>query len=85
MSDGKRGTVSERHLIEETLRELLEALSTDEASLMVQLPVAIDDLLRRGKATLTALTHRIGQGIGHVAERGEKGGESYLEYPFSLF
>lgn len=55
------------HLIEESLRELLEALSTHEALLVVQLPVTVHDLLGRCKPPLAALTGGVGQGIGHVA------------------
>lgn len=55
------------YLIEEPLRELLEALCTDEAALVVQLPVAVDDLLCRGEAALTALAGRVSQGVRHVA------------------
>ena len=39
---------------------------------MIQLPVAVHYLLRRGKATLAALTHGIGQSVGHVAEKENK-------------
>lgn len=60
------------YLVEESLWELLEALGAHEALLMVQLPVAVHYLLRRGKATLAALTHGIGQSIGHVAEKENK-------------
>lgn len=55
-------------LIEQPLRELLEALGAHEALLMVQLAVAVHDLLGRRKAPLAALTSGAGQGIGHVAE-----------------
>lgn len=56
-------------LIEESLRELLEALSTHEALLVVQLPVTVHDLLGRCKPPLAALTGGVGQGIGHVAQK----------------
>lgn len=55
------------YLIEEPLRELLEALSTHKALLMVQLPITVYYLLGRRKAPLAALTGGVGQGIGHVA------------------
>lgn len=48
------------HLVEEPLEELLEALRTDEALLMVQLTITVHDLLRRCEAGLTALTDGIG-------------------------
>lgn len=51
------------YLIEESLWKLLETLGTDKALLMVQLSIAIDNLLGRSKATLTSLTGRMGQGI----------------------
>jgi len=54
-------------LIEESLRELLEALSTHKALLVVQLPVTVYYLLGGRKAPLAALTGGVGQGIGHVA------------------
>ena len=62
------------YLIEESLWELLETLGADEALLVVQLPVAVDDLLCRGEATLAAFTHGVGQGVGHVAteQKGEE-------------
>lgn len=55
-------------LIEESLRELLETLGAHEALLVVKFPVAVHYLLSRGKAALAALTHGIGQSVGHVAE-----------------
>lgn len=60
-----------RYLIEESFWKLLETLGTHEALLVVQFPVAVDDLLQRGEAALAALTHGVGQSVGHVAE-GEK-------------
>lgn len=63
---------TKRYLIEEPLWELLETLGAHKALLVVKLPVAVHYLLRRGKAALAALTHGVGQGIGHVAERGSK-------------
>lgn len=55
------------HLIEEALGELLEALGAHEALLVVQLAVAIDDLLGGREASPAALTAGVGQGVGHVA------------------
>lgn len=60
------------YLVKESLRELLETLSTNEALLVVKFPVAVHDLLRRGEAALTALAHGVGQGVGHVAAEGRK-------------
>ncbi len=60
------------HLIEEPLEELLEALRTDEALLVIQLSITVHHLLRRGEAGLTALTDGIGQSIGHVAVKTDK-------------
>lgn len=57
------------YLVEESLWELLETLGAHKALLVVQLPVAVHDLLSRGKATLAALTHGVGQSVGHVAEK----------------
>lgn len=56
------------HLIEQALWELLEALSTHEALLMVQLAITVHDLLGGRKTPLAALTSGVGKGIGHVAE-----------------
>lgn len=53
-------------LIKESFWELLEALGTHEALLMVQLTITVHDLLSRRKASLAALTCGTGQGIGHV-------------------
>lgn len=47
----------------------METLGAHKALLMVKFPVTVHYLLSRGKATLAALTHGIGQSIGHVAER----------------
>ncbi len=60
------------HLIEESLEELLEALRTDEALLVIQLTITVHHLLRRGEAGLTALTDGIGQSIRHVAVKTNK-------------
>lgn len=54
-------------LVEEAVQELLEALGADEALLVVQLSVTVHHLLRRREAALTALTHRVGQSVRHVA------------------
>lgn len=54
-------------LIEQALWELLEALSTHEALLMVQLAITVHDLLGGRKTPLAALTSGVGKGIGHVA------------------
>lgn len=67
------------YLIEESLWELLETLGAHKALLMVQLPVTVHYLLSRGKTTLAALAHGIGQSIGHVAEE-ENMSESGSEY-----
>lgn len=48
------------HLIEEPLEELLKALCTDEALLMVQFTTAVHNLLCWCEAGLTALTDGIG-------------------------
>lgn len=71
------------YLIEESLWELLETLGADKALLMVQLPVTVHYLLRRGETTLAALTHGIGQSIGHVAEK-ENMSESGSEYIYKV-
>lgn len=55
-------------LIEEALWELLEALGTHEALLMVELAIAVDNLLSGRKAAPAALTAGVGQGVGHVAD-----------------
>lgn len=54
-------------LIKESFWELLEALSTHEALLMVQLAITVHDLLSRAKAPLAAFARGTGQSIGHVA------------------
>lgn len=56
-------------LIKEPFRKLLETLCTDKALFMIQLAVAVDDLLRWGKAAFTPFTRGICQGIGHIAAR----------------
>lgn len=62
---------AESYFVEESLWELLEALRAHKALLVVKLPVAVHDLLRRGKAALAALAHGVGQSVGHVAGREE--------------
>ena len=57
------------YLIEESLWELLETLSTHKALLVVKFPVTVHYLLSRGKTALAALTHGVGQSVGHVAEK----------------
>lgn len=57
------------YLIEESLWELLETLGAHKALLVVKFPVTVHYLLSWGKTTLAALTHGIGQSIGHVAEK----------------
>lgn len=58
----------------------METLGTHEALLVVQFPVAVDDLLQRGEAALAALTHGVGQSVGHVAESKKKKKGRRLEY-----
>lgn len=57
----------------------METLGTHEALLVVQFPVAVDDLLQWGEAALAALTHGVGQRVGHVAESKKQTGQR-LEY-----
>lgn len=56
-------------LVEEALGELLEALGAHKALLVVQLAIAVDDLLRGREATPAALAAGVGQGVGHVEFR----------------
>lgn len=74
---GKGGTLP-AYLIEEPFGKLLEALGADEALLMVQLPIAVDNFLRRGKATPAALTDGVCKRIGHVAVIKKKEAERKL-------
>lgn len=60
------------YLIEESFWELLETLSAHKALLMVKFPITVHYLLRWGKTTLAALTHGVGQSVGHVAGRKTK-------------
>lgn len=64
---GTGGALCPTHLVEEPFRELLEALGTDEALLVVQLTIAVDDFLGRGKAPPAALADGVGKRICHVA------------------
>lgn len=57
------------YLIEEPLWKLLETLGTHKALLMVQLSIAIDDLLSCSKATLASLTGRSGEGISNAVTK----------------
>ena len=72
------------HLIEEALRELLEALGTHEALLVVELAIAVDNLLSGCKATPAALAAGVGQGIGHVAATDRGYGSQMAALPDSL-
>ncbi len=60
------------YLIEESLRKLLETLGTDEALLMVQLSIAVDNLLGCSEATLASLTGCVGQGIRNADKFDKK-------------
>lgn len=64
---GERQTRAKSHLVEEPLGELLETLGAHEALLVVELAVAVDNLLGRSEAALAALAHGVGQSVGHVA------------------
>lgn len=55
------------YLVEEPFGELLKALGADKALLVVQLTIAVDDFLSRGKATSAALTDGICKCVCHVA------------------
>lgn len=61
-----------KYLIEQPLWKLLKTLGAHEALLMVEFTVTVDDLLCGCKAALTALTHGIGQRIGHIAKKKRK-------------
>lgn len=50
-------------IIEESIWKLTEALSTDEAVLMIQLPIAVHNSFSGIKASLTALTYSSRKGI----------------------
>lgn len=65
------GSKSAPYLIEESLWELLEALGTNKALLVVQLSITVDYLLSCSKAALASLTGRIGQGISNAGRRRE--------------
>lgn len=60
----------DQYLVEESFGELLEALRAHEALLVVQLAVAVDDLLGGGEAALASLAGRVRQGIGDAAGAG---------------
>lgn len=60
---------SSLELIKESIWKLLETLGTDEALLVIQLTVAVNNLLRRSKATFAPLARGVCQGISHVAAR----------------
>lgn len=55
------------YLIEEPFGELLKALGADEALLVVQLTIAVDNFLSRGKAPPAALTDGVCKRVRHVA------------------
>lgn len=55
------------YLVKEPFRELLKALGADKALLVVQLTVAVNYFLSRGKATSAALADGICKCIRHVA------------------
>lgn len=57
------------YLIKEPFWELLETLGTDEALLVIQLTVTVDDFLRGGEATPAPFARGVCQGISHVAVR----------------
>lgn len=56
-------------LIKESFWKLLETLGADEALLMIQLTVTVDDFLRRGEAAFAPFARGVCQGISHVAAR----------------
>lgn len=64
---GTGGVLCPAYLIEEPFGELLKALGADEALLMVQLTVAVDNFLSRGKAPPAALADGICKCVRHVA------------------
>lgn len=57
------------NLVEESFRELLEALGTNKTLFVIQLAIAVHNLLCRRKASSTAFTDGIGKSICHVAVR----------------
>lgn len=64
-------SIAQQYLIEESLWELLETLGAHKALLMIQLSVAVDNLLSGSEAALASFTGRMGQGISN-ADREEK-------------
>lgn len=64
---GTGGLLCPAYLIEEPFGELLEALGADEALLVVQLTIAVDNFLSRGKAPPAALADGVGKSVCHVA------------------
>lgn len=63
---GQGGVLCPAYLIEEPFRELLEALGTDEALLVVQLTIAVDNFLGGSKAPPAALADGICKRVRHV-------------------
>lgn len=68
-------TIAQQYLIEESLWELLETLGTHKALLMIQLSVAVDNLLSGSEAALTSFTGRMGQGISNAGTWDRDGGK----------
>lgn len=58
-----------KYLVKESFRKLLETLGADEALFVIQLAIAVDNFLGRGKAAFTPFARGVCQGIGHVAVR----------------
>lgn len=54
-------------LIKQSIRKLLETLGTHKAVLVIQLSIAINNLLGGSEATLASLAGCVGQGVGHAA------------------
>lgn len=67
-------TIAQQYLIEESLWELLETLGTHKALLMIQLSVAVDNLLSGSEAALASFTGRMGQGISNAGAWDRQGG-----------
>lgn len=64
-------------LVEEPFRELLKALGADEALLMVQLTIAVDNFLVRGKAPPAALADGICKCVRHVVSACSLAGSTF--------
>lgn len=64
---GTGGVLCPAHLVEEPFGELLEALGADEALLVVQLTIAVDNFLGRSKAPPAALADGVCKRVCHVA------------------